>query len=171
LTEPEHLAAVLFDDRRGVALQRMAERVIRGDEEPAVAAALDDRRAGAVGQCDGIVKPVQPGRSAGLAGQSEVAEPTLMTSLLVARATSCTARPTLEVGTSAIICTPVAVEPLPGHRGAEVGLVLVVGADDFDLLAEHAAAVILDRHLRRRHGARPGIIGVKARHVGSGCRS
>ena len=38
LDRAEHLAAVLFDDRRGVALQRMAERVIRGDEEPAVAA-------------------------------------------------------------------------------------------------------------------------------------
>jgi hypothetical protein len=58
------------------------------------------------------------------------------------------------------------VEPLAGDRRRDIGLVLVVGADDFDLLAEHRAAEIVDRHLRRDDRAGPAQIGVKARHVG-----
>src|SRR5206468_10726490 len=34
LDRAEHLAAIGGDDRRSVALQRMAERVVRGQEEP-----------------------------------------------------------------------------------------------------------------------------------------
>jgi hypothetical protein len=37
-TPPKHLAAVLGDDGRGVALQRVAEGVVGGEEVPAVAA-------------------------------------------------------------------------------------------------------------------------------------
>src|SRR5438445_13715104 len=44
----QHLAAVLLHYPRSIALERVSERVIRGHEEPAVAAALDHvaRRAG-----------------------------------------------------------------------------------------------------------------------------
>ena len=50
--------------------------------------------------------------------------------------------------------------PAPGNRGGEIGLVLVVRSDDLDLLAEHLAAEILDRHpggLQRIFAARVGI--------------
>src|SRR6266511_1972260 len=43
----ENLAAVLQHDRLGVALERIPERIIRGEKEPGVAAALEDRAAGA----------------------------------------------------------------------------------------------------------------------------
>ena len=65
----EHLAAVRLDDRGGVALQRVAEGVIGGDEEPGVAARLDHRLAGAVGERIGVVGPMDGIGRAGLAGQ------------------------------------------------------------------------------------------------------
>ena len=43
----DHLAAVLHDDLRRIALERMAESVIGGEEKPCVAAALDDLLRGA----------------------------------------------------------------------------------------------------------------------------
>jgi hypothetical protein len=54
----EHLAAALEHDRFGVALERIAEGIIGGKEEPGVAATLDDRIAGAVRQRPGVVDPV-----------------------------------------------------------------------------------------------------------------
>src|SRR5262249_33022263 len=38
----QHLAAALHDDRFGVALERVAEGVVGGEEEPGIAAALHD---------------------------------------------------------------------------------------------------------------------------------
>jgi metal-dependent amidase/aminoacylase/carboxypeptidase family protein len=58
LIAADYLAAILQDGRGGVALQRLAECVVGGDEEPCVAAGLGDRSAGSVGQHPGIVGPV-----------------------------------------------------------------------------------------------------------------
>ena len=41
------------------------------------------------------------------------------------------------------------VDPAPRYRGADIGLVLVVGMDDLDRLARGPAAEILDCHARR----------------------
>jgi hypothetical protein len=41
-----------------------------------------------------------------------------------------------------------------------------IGRDHFDLLAQHRAAEIVDRHLRRDHRALTVDVGVEARHVG-----
>jgi hypothetical protein len=60
----------------------------------------------------------------------------------------------------------VAVDPFARFLRADVRLILVVGADDLDLLAEHRAAEVLDRHLRRDHRALAAQIGVEPRHVG-----
>ena len=54
----EHLAAVGFDRCGGVAFERMAKRVVGGQKEPGVAARLDHRLAGAVGQHPGVIGPV-----------------------------------------------------------------------------------------------------------------
>jgi hypothetical protein len=56
-------------------------------------------------------------------------------------------------------------EPLIGDRRAEIGFVLVIGANQLDLLAVHGAAEIGDRHSRRLDRPRAADIGVKARHV------
>ena len=52
------LAAVGFDHRRGVTLERVPEGVICRDEEPSIAADLDCRLAGAIGKRPGVVGPV-----------------------------------------------------------------------------------------------------------------
>ena len=54
------------------------------------------------------------------------------------------------------------VIPLPRDGEADVDLVLVVGDQQLDRLAEHRAAEILDRHPRHFNRARPGEIGVGA---------
>src|SRR5690242_14600918 len=48
------------------------------------------------------------------------------------------------------------VEPLARLRRGDVGLVLMVGRDDLDRLAEHLPAEILDRHLGCRLAAGAG---------------
>ena len=53
----------------GIALERMAEGVVGGQEKPGVAAGLDDGLAGAVGQRPGVVGPVDRVGAAVLAGQ------------------------------------------------------------------------------------------------------
>ena len=65
----QHLAAALEHDRFGVTLERIAEGIIGGEEEPGVAAALDDRVAGAVRQRPGIVDPMYGVGRARLAGE------------------------------------------------------------------------------------------------------
>ena len=68
-TEPTHLAAGSSTTAWCRRSQGMAEGVVGGEEEPGVAAALDDRLAGAVGQRVGVVGPVDGGRRAGSLGQ------------------------------------------------------------------------------------------------------
>ena len=53
-----HLAAIGVDDGRGIALQRMAECIIVGDEEPAIAAALDHGLRGADRERAGVEHPL-----------------------------------------------------------------------------------------------------------------
>ena len=48
------------------------------------------------------------------------------------------------------------VVPAPRDAGADIRLELMVGRDDRDRLAQHLAAEILDRHLRRRDRALAG---------------
>ena len=56
------------------------------------------------------------------------------------------------------------VVPLPGDLEPDVDLVLVVGDEKLDRLAEHGPTEILDRHARYCGPARPGDIGVGARY-------
>ncbi|MGY3531085.1 hypothetical protein ACVISU_003853 [Bradyrhizobium sp. USDA 4452] len=55
--------------------------------------------------------------------------------------------------------------PAPRDRGRKVRLVLMVGGDDLDLLSQHLAAEILDRHPRRFERIFAAVIGVDARLV------
>src|SRR6185312_16706007 len=56
----------------------------------------------------------------------------------------------------------VAVEPAPRDVGADLRLVLVIGRDDLDRLAEHALAEILGRHLGGDDRALAAEIGIGA---------
>jgi hypothetical protein len=57
---------------------------------------------------------------------------------------------------------PFVVVPSARDVEADIHLVLVIGDEHLDLAAQNLAAEILDRHLRRLHGARAGQIGVGA---------
>src|SRR5690606_26471837 len=57
------------------------------------------------------------------------------------------------------------VDPLPGRRGGDIRLVLVIRRYELDRLAQYFAAEIVDRHLRGDDGARAFQILVDAGHV------
>src|SRR5450830_999957 len=63
-------AARRLDDVAGVAFQRVTERIVGGQEEPALAALLDDCGACALGQCDSVVCVVNGVRRAFFIGQA-----------------------------------------------------------------------------------------------------
>jgi hypothetical protein len=54
---------------------------------------------------------------------------------------------------------------LARDRGADIGLVLMVGDHDIDRLAEHGAAGILDRHARGNDRAGAAQVGIEARLI------
>ena len=57
------------------------------------------------------------------------------------------------------------LEPFPRDGRADIGLVLMVGIDDLDRLAEHGAAEILHRHACGHHRAGTAQIGIEARLI------
>src|ERR1700741_2205032 len=65
----DHLAAGGFDEYRRIALQGMAEGIIRRDEEPVLAAGFRDRLASDLRQSISIVVEMEALRRAGLAGE------------------------------------------------------------------------------------------------------
>ncbi|MNL26000.1 hypothetical protein D3C87_1475050 [compost metagenome] len=58
------------------------------------------------------------------------------------------------------------VEPFASARGRDVRLVLVVGGDDFDLLAVDGPAHLVDRHADRVQTGLAVDVGIDTRHVG-----
>ena len=161
----QHLAAVLDDDGRGVALERGAEGVVRGDEEPRVAARLHDGLAGAVGEHPGVVGPVDRVRRALGArevggGRARIDEDlVLLAHHLVHRECHARGRHVHDR------VDALGVDPPARDLRADVGLVLVVGGDDLDLEALVLGREVLDRHLRGDHRARAAQVGVEARLV------
>ena len=89
--------------------------------------------------------------------------------LLRAFAISPAASAVAEAATSIDHLDALVVEHVAGDVGGKVGLVEMIGGDDLDLAAEHLAAKILRRHLRRGLAAGAGDVGVEARTC-RGCR-
>ena len=54
----QHFAAASEDDRRGIALERMTESIVRGQKEPGVAAGLCQRAGGRMREHPGVIGPV-----------------------------------------------------------------------------------------------------------------
>ena len=135
LDAAEYFAAIGGHHGRGVTLERMTERVVGGQEEPAVAAGLGQRLAGAVGKHIGVIGERDRVRRAGLAGEvggrGARIEQYLVLFLdeVVDRERDARVR---RVGDRIDL---VVVDPLPRNVDADIGLVLVVAADDLDLPA------------------------------------
>ena len=161
----EHLAAVLQHHRLGVALERMAEGVVRGEEEPAIAARLHDGIAGPVGERPGVVGPVDRVGRARLARQVRARRARHQEGLaLVPRdlVHGQGHRRVRHVGDQVDL---VRVVPLPRDIGADVGLVLMIREDDLDLHALRRGAEVLHGHPCRQHRALPREVRVEARLV------
>ena len=131
----DNLAARFHHDRGGVAFQRVAERVVRGQEVPGVAAGLHQRLPGAVREHVGVIDPVNCVRRA--LGIGEVRrrragidhDGVLFLHQIVDRQRNAGVQHIHED------IDLLDVDPLTRDGGGDVGLVLVVGGDDVDLPA------------------------------------
>jgi len=117
----DHFAAVGFDDRGGVAFERVPEGVVGGEEEPGVAAGRRHRLAGAIGERPGVVSPVDRIGVAFRAGEVRCRGARHQEQLVLLAAISLTASATPEFGTSTITSTlstsnqvPAMFEPTSG---------------------------------------------------------
>src|ERR1700722_18722303 len=145
----QHLAAIGGDDAGRVAFQRVAERVVVGDEEPAIAATLDHRLSGADRERAGVDHPLHCIGRAELAVEIRREGGVRDEQLLLFIGDGLYRQPDCRDRYVDDQVDLFGVVPAPGNAGADIGLQLVVADDDADRLAQHLAAEIVDRHLRR----------------------
>ncbi len=154
----QHLATMSLDVIGGFRFDALAERVIHRQEIPVGAATLHHRRGGGVAGGPRIVDPLNGVGRAILAGQIRARggggekrhrRPAQQ------RVDAETDRGVRHVDHRIDL---VDVDPLADDRGADVGLVLMVGVDDLDLDILAAAVEVLGGHTGRFH--RPHAIGV-----------
>ncbi|MNR15886.1 hypothetical protein D3C85_1324450 [compost metagenome] len=156
------LAAGVLHKARGIAFQRFAEHVIGGDEVPGLAAAFHHAFDHRVCQRISIRRPLGAEVAALLAAEvagkaaADQGGPAFL------------ARDALR-GQAGRACAAVnhrhqalRVEPAAHQGGGDVGLVLVVRADDLDGLAGHLAAKVLDGHAHGHFGAQAAQVRVNA---------
>ena len=148
-----NLAAGLVDDRGCIALQRVTEGDVVGDEEPRVAAALDDLLRGADRERARVEHPLHRVGRAELAveirraGRMRDEHPFLFVgNVLDRKADSRYRHVDDEIDLLDVI-------PAPRDGSADIGLELMIADNDADGLAKHASPEIIDGHLRRRHRA------------------
>ena len=162
----EHLAAVLGDHGRGIAFQRMPERVVVGDEEPAIATALDHLLRGADRKRTGVEHPLHRiGRTelavkirrAGRMGDEQFL--LFVGDILHREADGRHRHVHDQVDLLDIV-------PAPRDCAADVRLQLMIADDYRDRLAQHLAAEIVDRHLRCGNRALSGRRRGRAVHIG-----
>ena len=144
----------------------MAERIVVGDEEPAVAAALDHCLRGADRERVGVEHPLdRVGRAefaveVGGAGRVGDEQLLLFVGDVLHREPD---RRDRHVHDQVDL---LGVVPAPRDGAADVRLELMIADDHADRLAEHLAAEIVDRHLRRGHRALAGRCRRRPVHVG-----
>lgn len=161
----QHLAASFFDKFGGVGLPLFAEGVVDGDEIEAVLALRHHRLDNALGQRIGVEHPLCAHGRAGVIGQRRRCRAGQQVRLLLVghhllhRDGNGRSR-TAKNGVDTFV-----VDPFLGDRRTDVGLVLVVGDDQFDLLSGDFAAEILNSHPGCFNGAWTAIVRVGARLV------
>jgi hypothetical protein len=161
----QHLAARFQHHIGGVLFEILSEGVIGGQKVPAIEALLDGGEASHIGLAEGVEHIMNRIGAAGFVGEPDRAGAVEYHDL-VARLCNLAGgergggRGDVEQHLDALI-----VQHVTGDVGGKVGLVLMIGRDDFDLAAQHFAAEILGRHFRGGLRARPGDIGIQAGHV------
>src|SRR5690606_12278711 len=159
-------AAGLLHDVGGIALECVAEGVVGSEEEPVFAAVVHHGRAGAASQCGGIVGVVHGiGRALGIGeigGGSAHRDEGLF---LFSRDTGHGQRGT-GVRAADQDVDLLFVEPFASAGRGNVGLVLVIGNKQLDLLAVDIATHVLDGHPDGITTGGAVDIGIDTRHVG-----
>mmetsp|Transcript_57663 Transcript_57663/g.135758 ORF Transcript_57663/g.135758 Transcript_57663/m.135758 type:complete len:322 (+) Transcript_57663:950-1915(+) len=159
-------AAGLGDDGLGVGLQGLAEGVVGGQEIPALATGLGDCRAGAVGQGHGVVGVVDGvGRAVGI-GEGRAAGADCDEGLFLFGRDRGHGQVGAGVGAADQQVQALGVEPFTRLGRGDVGLVLMVGKDELDLLAGGHALQVGDGHLDGLDATGAIDVGVDAGHVG-----
>ena len=159
----QHLAARRRHEAGGIALQRMAERVIRGDEIPGIPARLHHCPAGRLRQHVRVVHPVQ--RIGVALRPREVGRrgPRTDIGLVLFRGDRGDRKCDARIRHFHDQVHAVLVEPLARDAGADIRLVLMVGEDH--LGGKSFRAEFRHRLLRAVHRQRPRQILIRARHV------
>ena len=162
LTPPSDLAARGLHGRRGVTLERSAEGIVGGEKEPAVAAGLGQRRAGAVRQRVGVVGPVDGVRRALRVGQIRASRAGIEQDAVFLLHHIADGQRYAGVRNVDDDIDLVDIEPLARDVHADVGLVEMIAGNDVDLPSLGRHAGILDRHLGGQRRAGTAEIGVEA---------
>ena len=147
---------------RASASRRSAEGVVGGDEEEAVELLLDQKphQRDPVRPIVGV--PLDAVRRAGLAGEIggrggiEDDDPVASLGQVLNR------QPHARIGDVEYRPHAPLVIPLPRDGEADIDLVLMIGDQELDRLAQHRTAEILDRHPRALRAARSRQIGIRA---------
>ena len=161
----QDLAAALLHDVRSVLFQILPERIIRGQEKPAIEALPDGGKTGDIGLRKGVEHIMHRKGTAGLVGEADRAGSVEHVDLsarlrdLERGKRGCGSRD-VEQHFDVLV-----VEHVARDVGGKIGLVEMVGRDHLDPAAEHLAAKILYRHLGGRLAAGAGDVGIKARHI------
>ena len=168
---PQHPPAGGGDEAAGVALDGMAEGVVRGQEEPGVAAILHRGGAHGVGHRPGVVDPMHVVGGAGTARQIGGGGGGDQRHLvLVAHNIDQAERD----GRSRHVddrVHPVAVEPGAGDLQAGVDAVLRVRHHHLDADARVVAGEVLHRQAHAGDAAGAGVAGIGAGHVGQNAQA
>ena len=162
----EHLAAGRDHRFAGVALERMTERVVGGDEEPGLAAARHHRFGGGVRGGIGVVSPLNAGRRAILAGDVGRAGAGDQKRLVALARDIHDRQRHGGIDAFGDHIDVLGVDPFAHDGAGDVGFVLMIAGNDLDLASGHAAADLLGRHLRGDHRARSVTVGILAAHIG-----
>jgi hypothetical protein len=157
-----HPPAARGDHGAGVALEGVAERVVHGEEEPALPAAAQDGVGRAARERVAVEGPVDAVGRAGAAcqvrhrGGGVDHQPLLLPRHALDRQRHA------AVGDVHDDVHAVVVVPAPRQGRAHVGAVLVVARQHLHRPAEDGAAEVGHRHPRRLDRARPGQVGEEA---------
>ena len=164
-TAPTTLPPLAVTTRAADVLQLRAERVVGGEEEPRLAALVEDRRRGAVAERGRVVGVMDRVGRAILAGERGARRADRDERDFLLLGDGIHGEADAGVGAAEQHRQPVAVGPFAKLLGAERGLVLVIVGQHLDRLAERRAAEVRDRHLDRFDPLGTDDVGVEAGHV------
>ena len=162
----QHLAARGIDHAGGVGLQRLAKGVVGRQKEPALATQLHHCLARALGQRHGVIGIVHKIGAALIVGQGRSARAVDDVDLFLLIGHLAHGQTGTGGGAADQHVHALGVEPLARLAGCDIGLVLVVGRQYLDGLAQQLAAKVVHGHLHGQGSALAVHIGIEARHVG-----